>query len=217
MLYLRLIDELIRYSSKREEIFTRQVPRLTIRKEAQRQGDQYIIPEGSADWNTWWEHLRTEWMASEKEESKFFDEQYDPIPSGLPADDRRTLPDTLRNALGVDDPKTNRLVWNPSTTEGHPFLFLKSILKNNPIATKTDSELETSELKEIARIANVRILYLPNGGLSGASRSNQTGAVEVVIIAAIDGVVGWISQRGTYGVKLPLISLPNSLSTFISR
>ena len=217
MLYLRLVDELIRYASKREEIFTRQVPRLTIRKEAQRQGDQYIIPEGSPDWNTWWERLRTEWMTPEKEEAKFFDEQYDPIPSGLPGDDTRTLPDILRNALGPEDPKTANLVWNPSTTEGRPFAFLKSILRNHPVTMKSDNELKTDELRDITRIGNVRVLYMPNGNLLNAVRTNQVGAVEVVIIAAIDGKIGWISQRGTYGVKLPLISLPNSLSTFISR
>jgi hypothetical protein len=85
------------------------------------------------------------------------------------------------------------------------------------VTTKSDDELESDELKDITRIGNVRVLYMPSGGLSGARRTNQTGAVEIVIIATIDGKVGWISQRGTYGVKLPLISLPNSLSTFISK
>jgi hypothetical protein len=156
-------------------------------------------------------------MTPEKEEAKFFDEQYDPIPSGLPGDDTRTLPDILRNALGPEDPKTANLVWNPSTTEGRPFAFLKSILRNHPVTMKSDNELKTDELRDITRIGNVRVLYMPNGNLLNAVRTNQVGAVEVVIIAAIDGKIGWISQRGTYGVKLPLISLPNSLSTFISR
>ena len=79
MLYLRLIDELIRFATRRQEIFDRKVPRLTIRQEAQRIGDQYIIPEGSPDWNTWWELLRSEWFSSDME-SKVFDEQFDPIP-----------------------------------------------------------------------------------------------------------------------------------------
>ena len=81
MLYLRLVDELIRYSSRREEIFTRKVPRLTIRQEAQRIGDQYIIPEGSADWNSWWELLRSEWIATEADGPKIFEDQFEPVPS----------------------------------------------------------------------------------------------------------------------------------------
>ena len=214
MLYLRLVDELIRYASKREEIFLKHVPRLTIRKEAQRQGDQYIIPEGSPDWNTWWEHLRTEWMTPEKEESKFFDELYEPIPSGLPTDDTRSLPVALRDGLGAADPKTDRLVWNPSTTADMPFFFLKSVLRNHPITSKTEAMLDIGELGEIVRIANVQVLYFPNGTMTGSLRKKVAGATDAIIIATVDGTPGWISQRGTYGVKLPLIALPDSLSTY---
>ena len=80
LLYLRLIDELIRFASKRQEIFDKKVPRLTIRQEAQRVGDQYIIPEGSPDWNSWWELLRSEWLTPEKEEVKVFDQQFNSTP-----------------------------------------------------------------------------------------------------------------------------------------
>ena len=80
MLYLRLIDELIRFASRKQEIFDKKVPRLTIRQDAQRIGDQYIIPEGSSDWNSWWELLRSEWFTSDGESAKSFDEQFEPIP-----------------------------------------------------------------------------------------------------------------------------------------
>jgi hypothetical protein len=80
MLYLRLIDELIRFASRRQEVFDRKVPRLTIRQDAQRIGDQYIIPEGSSDWNSWWELLRSEWFNTEGDTAKPFDELYEPIP-----------------------------------------------------------------------------------------------------------------------------------------
>jgi hypothetical protein len=214
MLYLRLVDELIRYASRREEIFLKQVPRLTIRKEAQRQGDQYIIPEGSPDWNTWWEHLRTEWMTPEKEEGKFFDELYEPIPSGLPTDDTRSLPVALRDGLGAADPKTDRLVWNPSTTADMPFFFLRSVLRNHPITSKNDSTLDIGELGEIVRIANVQVLYFPNGTMTGSLRKKMPGATDAIVIATVDGRPGWISQRGTYGVKIPLIALPDSLGAY---
>ena len=80
LLYLRLVDELIRYASRRQEIFDKKVPRLTIRQDAQRIGDQYIIPEGSPDWNSWWELLRSEWLTPEKEDVKSFDQQFDSAP-----------------------------------------------------------------------------------------------------------------------------------------
>ena len=80
LLYLRLVDELIRYAYRREEIFSRRIPRLTIRQDAQRIGDQYIIPEGSPDWNTWWEILRSEWISPDIQIPRSFDEQFEPIP-----------------------------------------------------------------------------------------------------------------------------------------
>lgn len=212
MLYLRLMDELIRYAAKREEIFTRQVPRLTIRREKQHQGDQLIIAEGTTDWNTWWEMLRTEWIAPEKETSKFFDEQYQPIPTGLPSD-TRTLPASLIDALGRDDPKVRNLVWNPSTTPDRPFSFLKSMVRFNPVGSKSEDILSKDELNEIKELGNVQILYMPEGRQPG-SRVKKLGAIDALIIAKVDGVVGWISPKGYYGLKIPLSALPDSLNNF---
>ena len=212
LLYLRLVDELIRYASRRDEIFRKEVPRLTIRKEAMRQGDQFIIPEGSPDWNSWWELLRTEWMTPEKEEPKFFDEQYEPTPSGLPTNDTRILPASIASALGADDPKVTQLVWNPTPTPDRPYFFLKSILRNHPILAKTDTKLSTEELDEIVRIANVIIIYMGSGVMLGARIRKTIGAVEAIIIATVDGTVGWISEHGKYSVKLPLVALPDILN-----
>jgi hypothetical protein len=214
MLYLRLIDELIRYAAKREEIFTKQVPRLTIRREKQHQGDQLIITEGTTDWNTWWEMLRTEWFAPEKETSKFFDEQYQPMPTGLPSTDTRALPESLVAALGRDDPKVRNLVWNPTSTPDRPFSFLKSMVRFNPIASKAEDILSKDELDEIKELGNVQILYMPGGTLQMSTRVKKIGALDALIIAKVDGTVGWISPRGFYGLKIPLSALPDSLNSF---
>jgi len=212
MLYLRLVDELIRYASKREEIFNRQVPRLTIRREKQHQGDQLIIAEGSTDWNTWWEMLRSEWFSPEKETSKFFDEQYEPRPRGLPSTDTRTLPQSLIDALGPADPKVKELVWNPS--QGKPFSFLKPILRFHPIVSKDEPVLIKDELDLIKEMGNVQILYMPTGTMRSSTRAKQPGAIDALIIATVDGVVGWISPLNSYGIKIPLSALPESLNSF---
>jgi hypothetical protein len=214
MLYLRLVDELIRYASKREEIFSRQVPRLTIRQEAQRKGDQYIIPEGSPDWNTWWEFLRTEWMTPEKDVAKFFDEQYEPAAEGFPEDvkeDTRSIPESLQVALGSTDPKTLSLVWNPSINQSLPYTFLRSILGRKHDITVETGSLGKDEIDDIAESANVQVIYLPNGNMSGSIINKKRGTTEAIVIAVVDGRVGWLSESGTYGVKLPLIALPNIL------
>ena len=209
LLYLRLVDELIRFAAKKEEIFSKQVPRLTIRRDAQRQGDQYIIPEDSPDWNTWWELLRTEWMRPEKEVAKFFDEQYEPIPTGVA--DSRTLPDSLKDVLGASDPKTAKLVWNPSMGD-MPFLFLKSVIRSHPITEKKDVTLSMEEVSEIASLTGTEVIYIPTGGgTSEMLRKKTESAREAILIAVVDGVVGWVSQQGSYTVKLPLMALPVSL------
>jgi hypothetical protein len=214
MLYLRLVDELIRYAARREEIFTKQVPRLTIRREKQHQGDQLIIAEGTTDWNTWWEMLRTEWLSPEKETRKFFDEQYQPIPGGMPSIDDRTLPDSLRDALGRDDPKVRNLVWNPSITPDRPFSFLKPIIRFNAIASKGEPVLVKEELDQIKELGNVQILYMPNGTMSSSMRVKKQGAIDALIIARVNDTMGWISPVGSYGLKIPLSDLPDSLNSF---
>ena len=214
ILYLRLVDELIRYAARREEIFSRQVPRLTIRREKQHQGDQLIIAEGTTDWTTWWEMLRSEWLTPEKEVGKYFDEQYQPIPTGMPITDKRTIPDSLIMALGQDDPKVRELVWNPSTSPDRPFSFLKSLLRFNPIATKSEDALTKEELDTIKTLGNVQILYMPTGTMSSSTRVKKDGTIEAIILAKVDGVVGWISPRNSYGLKIPLAALPDSLNSF---
>jgi hypothetical protein len=214
LLYLRLIDELIRYAAKRREIFDRQVPRLTIRKEAQLYGDQYIIPEGSSDWNTWWEKLRMEWIEPEKRGDRHFDEQYNAIPRDLPTTDTRIMPEALRQELGATDPKVDELVWNPSTTPDRPFSFLRSILRFNPIATKTEDTLDKADLDTIKDLGNVQILYMPNGRMLGSLRAKKSGAMEALIISRVDGVVGWVSQKSVYNVRIPIQALPDTLNSF---
>jgi len=211
MLYLRLVDELIRYASKREEIFRREVPRLTVRREKQQIGDQLIIPENTSDWNTWWEFLRSEWMTPEKEVPKFFDEQYSPIPQ-IQLEDPRKLPSTLESILGKSDPKTSQLVWNPSTTYEQPYLFLQSVLGRS--LEITTSELTGKDLRDIAAAANVQVLYIPNEQILGRMLAKAPGATEAIILASVNGVPGWISVKGTFGVKIPLAAVPEILRQY---
>ena len=216
MLYLRLVDELIRYAARREEIFNKQVPRLTIRRKAQRAGDQYIIAEGTSDWNTWWEVLRAEWVVPEKEVAKHFDEQYNPLPKGLPIamEDTRSLPPSLKAALDPTntDPKVADLVWNPSATPDRPFAFLKPVLRFHEITSKAETTLSLEELDAIVNAANSQVLYMPSGTMAGSMRKKKEGAIDGIILALVDGTPGWVSKRGTYGIKIALSDLPTSLN-----
>jgi hypothetical protein len=223
MLYLRLVDELIRFASKRQEIFLKQVPRLTIRQEAQRKGDQYIVPEGTPDWNSWWEFLRKEWVKTDKDATKFFDEQYEPVSSRLtgdtdrvyPEDDKRELPESLMETLGRDDPKVQNLVWNPSR-EDVPFIFLKPILRKHNILRRKEVVLSGAELKEIANLSNAKVWFMPNGVKEGiiTGRPDNRLTNEMILIAVINGIVGWVSTKDSYSIKVPFHSLPDSVTLY---
>ena len=216
MLYLRLVDELIRYAARREEIFNKQVPRLTIRRKAQRSGDQYIVAEGTSDWNTWWEILRAEWFVPEKEVAKHFDEQFNPLPKGLPiaTEDTRSLPPSLKAALDPTntDPKVVELVWNPSITPDRPFAFLKPVLRFHEITNKPEATLSLEDLEVIVNAANSQVLYMPSGSMAGSMRKKKEGAIDGIILALVDGTPGWVSKKGTYGIKIALSDLPVSLN-----
>jgi len=210
MLYLRLVDELIRYAAKRNEIFTRDIPRLTIRREKQQIGDQLIIPENTPDYNTWWEFLRTEWMTPEKEMPKFFDEQFEPAPRMPEALDPRKLPDLLRRILDPTgtDPKAQNLVWNPTTTPEQPYLFLSQAMGRNEIQ---ELELGAKQIKEIALNAKAQVLYIPSEEAAGRLLARAPGSTEAIILMPVDGVPGWISVKGTFTVKIPLNAVPDAL------
>ena len=210
MLYLRLVDELIRYAAKRNEIFTRDIPRLTIRREKQQIGDQLIIPENTPDYNTWWEFLRTEWMTPEKEMPKFFDEQFEPAPRMPEAQDPRKLPDLLRRILDPTgtDPKAQNLVWNPTTTPEQPYLFLSQAMGRNEIQ---ELELGAKQIKEIALTAKAQVLYIPSEEAAGRLLARAPGSTEAIILMPVDGVPGWISVKGTFTVKIPLNAVPDAL------
>jgi hypothetical protein len=66
----------------------------------------------------------------------------------------------------------------------------------------------------IKEMGNVQILYMPTGTMRSSTRAKQPGAIDALIIATVDGVVGWISPLNSYGIKIPLSALPESLNSF---
>ena len=75
----RIIDELLRFPDKRKQLLERDVSALVTLKDAViigKEKDQYIVPENSS---AWFNLLRTDWMAEQKEQPLFFEEL-----SGLP-------------------------------------------------------------------------------------------------------------------------------------
>jgi hypothetical protein len=214
LLYLRLVDELIRFGSARQELFSRTVPRLTIRQKAERRGDQYVIVEGSPDWNSWWEYLRNEWMTPEMETRKAFDEKFYPVASDIRQEDGRTLPQVLKDLFGAADPKAANLVWNATPTPDRPYMFLQSVMGSKTVEVDETNLLRPAQIREISATAGAAILYLPEGTALGRLVAKAPGSTDVIILATIGGVPGWVSLKGSFNVKIPLASIPDALRRY---
>ncbi len=128
VLLLRLIEELLRYAGKRQQIFEQRVSQLAVLDNPVRVKDQYIVPEKSAAWS---ELLRLDWAREKTEEPRYLEEMSraaapaaEPEPAPFaPIDPLTELPETLKTALGPTDPKVARLRLYPSESETlEPFL-----------------------------------------------------------------------------------------------
>lgn len=71
LLVKRLIEELLRFPEKRNELLTQRVSQYQVLRDGFRSGNQYIIPENIPAWT---ELLRMEWRKEKKEEPKYLEE-----------------------------------------------------------------------------------------------------------------------------------------------
>ena len=108
VMLLRLIEELLRFTNKRREIFKKQLSRIAILDNPVREGEQYIVPEKSAAWT---ELLRSEWSLASPETPRYIEEMRIPPKQAslAPITDPTELPVTLKTLFGSNDPLTARL------------------------------------------------------------------------------------------------------------
>ena len=78
---LRIIDELLRFPEKRKQLMEKEVSALVTLKDAViigKEKDQYIVPENTS---AWFNLLRMDWAAEQKEQPLFFEEMSGKPPS----------------------------------------------------------------------------------------------------------------------------------------
>jgi len=72
MFIKKAVDELIRFPNRRKQLMNKGVSFVSVLDKPIREGDQYIIPESSAQWS---DLLRLEWTHFIPEEPQFYEEQ----------------------------------------------------------------------------------------------------------------------------------------------
>jgi len=155
VLLLRLIEELLRFGQKRQQIFDQQVSQLASLDNPIRVGDQYIIPEKSMVWT---EMLRLEWAKDVTEKPIFLEEMSGALTASSPApalDEVSSLNATLQTVMGADDPATGLLRLYPSPGRGFlPFLQLLNIESDVP-------DIEGEELSDTTLTTLLRKSGMP--------------------------------------------------------
>ena len=129
MLTVRLMDEIIRYSVQRRELFNNKMEKLVFFKKPIQIGEQYILPENSIEWV---DMLRVVWNQPYLEKPRFYEEMSsNKITKVEVAKDEveevSKLSNTLKSYLNPEDPKTNSFIYYELTKEPSVLPILNSI------------------------------------------------------------------------------------------
>ena len=127
LLMLRLLEELLRFPDRRNQLLKGDVSSLVGLKDAVKIGEQYVLPENSIAWH---DLLRLDWMQQGREVKKFYEEM-----SRQPSEEERrgseskeeesalegkALPAALKTLFGAEDPKTAKLYLLKAEAAGPP-------------------------------------------------------------------------------------------------
>lgn len=198
----RLIEELLRFPSRRDELLNKGVHALTKLYSAVQIEDQYILPETSLEW---FDLLRLDWVPSRQEKKLFYEEMSrspeavlnEPAAAAAAAP---ILPGPLMLVLGVDDPKSRRLYLIRSTaTAGGagipPLLPYLQLLGTGPeeigleetAAALTDASI-LALVKQIRRpVIQLDLRTEPVGILSYDVSKYQKGISPIIFVIGNDG------------------------------
>ena len=138
MLTVRLMDEIIRYSIERREIFNNNIEKLVFFKKPIliKESNQYILPENTLEWS---DMLRVIWNETYHEKPRFFEEMSsEKITKNQIIQEDKKLNNILKSYLNPEDPKTNSLIYYEITKEPSVLPILNSI-------GYSDKDIEVSE------------------------------------------------------------------------
>ena len=169
LLMLRLIEELLRFPDRKQQLLTGTVPTLASLKDAIRIGDQYILPEKSA---AWYDLLRLDWIETSKETKKFYEEMSRKVPEGEEEEEEKEeekqplgkpLPKEIEEIFGKDDPRTKKLfviAGPPSDRTLNPLLVPLGVSTGDIDVEYDSSTMNREEVKRLAALTRRPILFV---------------------------------------------------------
>ena len=233
LLIKKLIEELIRFPERRDEVLQQRVSQYQVLRDGFRSGNQYIVPENLPAWT---ELLRMDWRQAEREVPKYVEEltaiqppsasapkgaEVKAPPSAPPASN---LPDVLK-AYFSD--KKKGLYFIPSTTGtiwellgGGPGLNVEEFVEARDIDLDISTFTDEEDAKEAARLLSMGIYQIvyeednpvaPEEMIIKAVLPNKQKAPVILLVQLPDGTVGAVSPTPGAVNAIPFDSLPTNL------
>ncbi len=168
----QLIDELILFRQKRQELLDKMVKTTVDLKTAIRVNDQWIIPESSISWI---ELMKRNWTMKAKEEPKFFEEIIAPKKiettiEGAPVEEEQDIlrpegmyavDDELLEKLGIPNQKKN---WSLYKLSSLPKLLESTQLSSSELGLEENATVLTEDsIRLIVQKQKIGIFLIKNG------------------------------------------------------
>ena len=160
MLTVRLMDEIIRYSIKRRELFNNRIEKLVFFKNPIQVGEQYILPENSLEWT---DMLRIVWNEKHVEKPRFFEEfSSTKVIQPKVIQPKKSLSDILKSYLNPEDPKTSSLLYKEITNQPSVIPILNKFGFSDKLSEITDNTLlfSTNNLRELRELKSNRASFI---------------------------------------------------------
>ena len=196
LLFMRLLEELLRFPERRRQLLQGDVSTLIQTKDAIRVGDQWILPEGSV---AWFDLLRLDWVASGKEKKKFY-EELSSKPSGRPVYQEEVgpselLPPKLLELLGPEDENTAGVHLYRAAPNERPLLPYLTVLGTSPaeLGMPEDSPILSADaIKRLVRIIRHPVIQInlttePTEVIAYSNRIEQKGGVPYILVITEEG------------------------------
>ncbi len=159
LMYVKLIEEILRYAEKRNQLFEKQVSYMVDLDNPIRRGNEYIIPEKSA---AWYELMRMEWAQKADEKAIYLEEKSAKVSSEAfgTIGPEYSLPESVKTFMGTDDPKIAELRRKSSTLAS--LLGLTPITAENvvPELTVSATKFTLEQITNLVRQINMVVIQL---------------------------------------------------------
>jgi hypothetical protein len=159
LMYVKLIEEILRYAEKRNQLFEKQVSYMIDLDNPIRRGNEYIVPEKSA---AWYELMRFEWAQKADEKAIYLEEKSakgDGEAYGVIGPEY-SLPESVKTFLDVADEKVAVLRRKASTLQS--ILGLTSITADDilPPLTPSSQKLTAQQIGMLVRQIRMVVVQL---------------------------------------------------------